>query len=78
MIKWIKNFYPFVLGNPKSTFANCTHRWNAAFNQSLNCKGKKDIQTKECNLFKIYNLTLLDMYNKQFQIYSIKPEGRIH
>ena len=26
----------------------------AAFNQHLHCKGKKDLQTKECNVFYIF------------------------
>ena len=28
------------------------------------CKGKKDIQTKEYNIFENYNLTPLDIYNE--------------
>ena len=42
------------------------------------CKGKKDLQTKEYNIFENFNLTPLNMYNGLFQVYCIKPEGRIH
>ena len=42
------------------------------------CKGKKDIQTKEYNIFLNYNLKPLDMYNGLSQVYCIKPEGIMH
>ena len=42
------------------------------------CKGKKDLQTNEFNIFENYNLTPLDMYNGLSQVYCIKPEGRMH
>ena len=52
---------------------------NAAFHQGLHCLlGKKDLQTKRYNIFENYNLTFLDMFNGLFQVYCIKPEGRIH
>ena len=41
------------------------------------CKGKKDLLTKEYNIFNCflsYKLTPLDMYNGLFQVYCIKPE----
>ena len=41
------------------------------------CKGKKDLQTKENNIFANYDLTPLSMYNGLSLCY-IKPEGKIH
>ena len=42
------------------------------------CKGKRNLQTKEYNIFENYNLTPLDMYTGLSQVYCIKSEGRIH
>ena len=69
-----------------STFANNVDpdemqhyaAFHATFHQGQHCKGKKDLQIKEYNFFLNYNLTPLDMYNGLSQVYSIKPEGRIH
>ena len=39
------------------------------------CKGKKkDLQTKEPNIFENYKLIPLDMYNGPFQVNCIKPK----
>ena len=40
-------------------------------------KGKQ-ILSQNTILVQNYNLTLLDMYNELFQVYSIKPERRFH
>ena len=51
-------YQPFAFGKPlNSTFANSEDademQHNAAFHQGLHCfvKGKKDVQTKEHNIF---------------------------
>ena len=51
---------------------------DAAFHQCLHCKDKKDIQTKEYNIFENHTLTHLDMYNDLSQVCCIKLEGGIH
>ena len=51
---------------------------NAAFHKGLHCKGEKDLQTKENNIFENYNLTPLDIYNGRFQVYCTKTVGRTH
>ena len=68
---WI--FNPLYSGNPlMRTFVNSEDpdemQHNAAFHQGLHCKGKKDLQTKESNIFENYNLTPLNMYNGLSQV----------
>ena len=60
-----------------STFANSEDPDEKC--STLFAKVKKDLQTKEYNIFfKHYNMTPLDMYNRLSQVYCIKPEGSIH
>ena len=54
-------------------------RHTAAFSSAstLFVKVKKDLQTKEYNIFNHYNRTHLDMYNGLSKPYCIKPEGKL-
>ena len=42
------------------------------------CKGKKDLQAIEYNIFLNCYLTFLDMHNGLSRVYCIKPKGIIH
>ena len=67
-----------------STFANredpdeMQHNCCISSGSTLFVKVKKDFQTKNTIFFENYYLTPLDIYNGLSQVYSIKPEGRIH
>ena len=51
----------------------------AAFHQGLYCLLRcKDLQTRKTTFFLNYNLTPLRMYSGLYEVYCIKPEGKIH